>query len=100
MSDKVFRIYTGNDLIGAELCGAIKNVVAIACGAANGYGTGRLGCTPVGLRCMWRCVVYARCYVTPVSLPVLCGVPPLGSETVHAMGSIRALFDSSLRMPT
>ena len=96
MSDKVFRIYTGNDLIGAELCGAIKNVVAIACGAANGYGTDRLACTPVGLRCMcgvW-CVVCARCYVTPISLPVCAAAT--GSETVHAMGSIRAIFDSSL----
>jgi len=38
MSDKAFRVYTGVDVIGAELCGAIKNVIAIACGASKGYG--------------------------------------------------------------
>jgi len=38
MSDKTFRVYTGNDVIGAELCGAIKNVIAISCGASQGFG--------------------------------------------------------------
>ena len=40
MSDESFRVYTGTDLIGAELGGAVKNVLAIACGAAAGYGFG------------------------------------------------------------
>jgi glycerol-3-phosphate dehydrogenase (NAD(P)+) len=40
MSDVWFRVYTNDDMVGAELCGAIKNVVAIACGAAYGYGFG------------------------------------------------------------
>lgn len=40
MSDRFFRVYTGTDTIGAELCGAVKNVLAIACGAAFGYGFG------------------------------------------------------------
>lgn len=41
MSDKVFRVYTGTDVMGAEICGAIKNVLAIACGGADGYGFGK-----------------------------------------------------------
>ena len=40
MSDDNFRVYTGTDMIGAELGGAVKNVLAIACGAAAGYGFG------------------------------------------------------------
>jgi glycerol-3-phosphate dehydrogenase (NAD(P)+) len=40
MSDEMFRVYTGTDVIGAELGGAVKNVLAIACGAANGAGYG------------------------------------------------------------
>jgi glycerol-3-phosphate dehydrogenase (NAD(P)+) len=40
MSDESFRVYTGTDMIGAELGGAVKNVLAIACGAAAGYGFG------------------------------------------------------------
>jgi len=35
-----FRIYTNDDVIGVELCGAGKNVVAIACGVADGLGLG------------------------------------------------------------
>jgi glycerol-3-phosphate dehydrogenase (NAD(P)+) len=38
MSDKFFRVYRGSDMIGMELCGAVKNVLAIACGAASGLG--------------------------------------------------------------
>lgn len=41
MSDLDFRIYTGTDIIGAEICGAVKNVIAIACGACQGVGLGR-----------------------------------------------------------
>ncbi|MFV0474640.1 MAG: NAD(P)H-dependent glycerol-3-phosphate dehydrogenase [Pikeienuella sp.] len=35
-----FRPYLGADIIGAEIGGALKNVVAIACGAAIGRGLG------------------------------------------------------------
>lgn len=36
----VFRVYTGTDVIGAELGGALKNVFAIAAGMAQGLGAG------------------------------------------------------------
>ncbi|MCL2491619.1 MAG: NAD(P)-dependent glycerol-3-phosphate dehydrogenase [Coriobacteriia bacterium] len=36
----LFRVYTNDDLIGVELCGAGKNVVAIACGVADGLEMG------------------------------------------------------------
>ena len=35
-----FRIYPGADPLGVALCGAAKNVIAIACGAAIGRGLG------------------------------------------------------------
>ena len=35
-----FRVYTGSDLIGSELCAAIKNVYAIASGMLEGLGFG------------------------------------------------------------
>jgi glycerol-3-phosphate dehydrogenase (NAD(P)+) len=35
-----FRIYTNNDMIGVELGGALKNVMAIAAGVADGLGFG------------------------------------------------------------
>lgn len=36
-----FRPYTASDLIGAEAGGAVKNVLAIACGVVEGKGLGR-----------------------------------------------------------
>ncbi len=35
-----FRVYTNNDLLGVELCGAVKNVIAIAAGIIDGRGLG------------------------------------------------------------
>jgi glycerol-3-phosphate dehydrogenase (NAD(P)+) len=35
-STDFFRVYTSQDLVGVQLCGAIKNVIAIAAGAADG----------------------------------------------------------------
>jgi glycerol-3-phosphate dehydrogenase (NAD(P)+) len=35
-----FRLYTNNDVLGVELAGAIKNVIAIAAGACEGLGLG------------------------------------------------------------
>ena len=40
ISRGVFRIYTNHDVIGCELGGALKNVVAIAAGIAQGLGVG------------------------------------------------------------
>lgn len=34
------RVYLSNDVIGVQLCGAIKNVLAIACGISDGLGYG------------------------------------------------------------
>ncbi|MBN2831596.1 MAG: NAD(P)-dependent glycerol-3-phosphate dehydrogenase [Candidatus Omnitrophica bacterium] len=39
MTDR-FRIYTNSDLLGVELGGSLKNVIAIACGACDGLGFG------------------------------------------------------------
>ena len=39
-SNLYFRVYTGTDLMGAELAGALKNCLAIAAGIADGLGYG------------------------------------------------------------
>jgi len=52
-----FRAYTGNDVIGAELGGAMKNVLAVATGVADGMSLGlnaRAGLITRGLNEMLR----------------------------------------------
>ncbi|RJR52667.1 MAG: NAD(P)-dependent glycerol-3-phosphate dehydrogenase [Desulfobacteraceae bacterium] len=39
-ADDFFRVYTTDDLIGVELCGALKNVFAIAAGISDGLDLG------------------------------------------------------------
>ena len=39
-SSEVFRVYTSPDVLGVELGGALKNVVALAAGMADGLGYG------------------------------------------------------------
>jgi glycerol-3-phosphate dehydrogenase (NAD(P)+) len=39
-SDPWFRVYTNDDIVGVELGGALKNVVAIAAGVCDGLGLG------------------------------------------------------------
>lgn len=39
-SDPMFRVYTNDDVIGVELGGSLKNVIAIAAGIAEGLGFG------------------------------------------------------------
>jgi len=36
----MFRVYTNEDVVGVELCGALKNVIAIGAGAIDGIGYG------------------------------------------------------------
>jgi glycerol-3-phosphate dehydrogenase (NAD(P)+) len=40
MSSEVFRVYTHDDVVGVELGGALKNVMAVATGIAEGLGLG------------------------------------------------------------
>lgn len=40
LASEVFRPYLSDDPVGVQLCGALKNVLAIACGAITGKGLG------------------------------------------------------------
>lgn len=39
-SDNVFRLYVNDDVIGCEVGGAVKNVIALCCGVSDGLGLG------------------------------------------------------------
>jgi glycerol-3-phosphate dehydrogenase (NAD(P)+) len=70
-----FRLYTNSDVLGVELCGALKNVIAIAAGAADGLGfgdNGKAGLMTRGLAEMTRLGIAAG--ANPLTFAGLAGI--------------------------
>jgi glycerol-3-phosphate dehydrogenase (NAD(P)+) len=81
-----FRLYVNSDLLGVELCGALKNVVAIAAGAADGLGfgdNGKAGLMTRGLAEMTR-------------LGIAAGANPLTFAGLAGIGDVIATCGSNL----
>jgi len=81
-----FRLYTNADVLGVELCGALKNVVAIAAGAADGLGfgdNGKAGLMTRGLAEMMR-------------LGIAAGANPLTFAGLAGIGDVIATCGSGL----
>ena len=73
-----FRLYTNPDVVGVELCGALKNVVALAAGMVDGLGLGdsaKAGIITRGLAEMTRLGVAAG--AQPLTFAGLAGVGDL-----------------------
>jgi glycerol-3-phosphate dehydrogenase (NAD(P)+) len=72
---RVFRLYVNADILGVELCGAFKNIVAIAAGAADALGfgdNGKAGLITRGLAEMTRVGIAAG--ANPLTFAGLAGV--------------------------
>jgi glycerol-3-phosphate dehydrogenase (NAD(P)+) len=70
-----FRLYVNRDILGVELCGALKNIVAIAAGAADtlGFGdNGKAGLITRGLAEMTRVGIAAG--ANPLTFAGLAGI--------------------------
>jgi len=81
-----FRLYVNSDLLGVELCGALKNVIAIAAGAADGLGfgdNGKAGLITRGLAEMTR-------------LGIAAGANPLTFAGLAGVGDVIATCGSTL----
>ncbi|HEY7332601.1 MAG TPA: NAD(P)H-dependent glycerol-3-phosphate dehydrogenase [Candidatus Limnocylindria bacterium] len=73
-----FRVYTNPDVVGVELCGALKNVIALAAGMVDGLGLGdsaKAGIITRGLAEMTRLGVAAG--ANPLTFAGLAGVGDL-----------------------
>ena len=86
LSRRRFRLYVNEDILGVELAGALKNVVAIAAGAADGLGfgdNGKAGLLTRGLAEMMR-------------LGIAAGANPLTFAGLAGMGDLIATCGSHL----
>ena len=86
LSRRRFRLYTNADVLGVELCGALKNIVAIAAGAVDelGFGdNGKAGLMTRGLAEMTR-------------LGIAMGANPLTFAGLAGLGDVIATCGSRL----
>jgi glycerol-3-phosphate dehydrogenase (NAD(P)+) len=77
-SDPSFRIYMNDDLVGVELGGALKNVIAIAAGVCNGLGLGYNSAA----------ALMTRGLAEITRLAVACGAKPQTMAGLAGMGDL------------
>jgi glycerol-3-phosphate dehydrogenase (NAD(P)+) len=81
-----FRVYTSNDVLGVELNGALKNVVAIAAGIGDGLGFGDNS----------KAALVTRAIVEIRRLSVACGAQPETSTGLSGLGDLMVTCFSKL----
>ncbi len=81
-----FRLYVNRDVLGVELCGALKNVVAIAAGAAEELGFGDNG----------KAGLMTRGVAEMTRLGIAAGANPLTFAGLAGIGDVIATCGSSL----
>jgi glycerol-3-phosphate dehydrogenase (NAD(P)+) len=86
LSRREFRLYTNPDLLGVELCGALKNVIAIAAGAADGLGFGNNG----------KAGLMTRGLAEMTRLGIAMGANPLTFAGLAGLGDVIATCGSKL----
>ncbi|HEY8169277.1 MAG TPA: NAD(P)H-dependent glycerol-3-phosphate dehydrogenase [Candidatus Limnocylindrales bacterium] len=84
LGSRSFRLYTNRDVIGVELCGALKNIVAIAAGAAEQLGFGDNG----------KASLITRGLAEMTRLGVAAGANPLTFAGLAGVGDVVATCSS------
>src|SRR4029453_10236654 len=77
-SDPTFRVYTNPDVIGVELGGALKNIIAIAAGICEGLGLGHNSAA----------ALITRGLAEIARLPVACGAQPQTLAGLAGIGDL------------
>jgi glycerol-3-phosphate dehydrogenase (NAD(P)+) len=86
LATRLFRLYTTDDVIGVELGGSLKNVVAIAAGICDGLGMGTNG----------KAAIVTRGLAEIVRLGKACGANPLTFAGLSGYGDLFATCVSPL----
>ena len=86
LSRREFRLYTNPDVLGVELCGALKNIIAIAAGAADGLGFGQNG----------KAGLMTRGLAEMTRLGIAVGANPLTFAGLAGLGDVIATCGSKL----
>ena len=86
LGGRSFRLYRNRDLVGVELAGALKNIVAIAAGAADALGVGDNG----------KAAIVTRGLAEITRLGVAAGANPLTFAGLAGIGDILATCASPL----
>jgi glycerol-3-phosphate dehydrogenase (NAD(P)+) len=81
-----FRIYAGSDLIGTTLGGAVKNVLAIGCGIADGKGLGNSA----------RAALTTRAFAELMRFGQSMGARPLTLTGLSGLGDLILTCSSSM----
>ena len=92
VASRSLRLYRNADVIGVELCGALKNVVAIAAGAVDGLGfgdNGKAGLITRGLAEMTRLGIAAG--ANPLTFAGLAGIGDLMATCASRLSRNRRL---------
>jgi glycerol-3-phosphate dehydrogenase (NAD(P)+) len=86
LGSRTFRLYVNADILGVELCGALKNIVAIAAGAADGLGFGDNG----------KAGLITRGLAEMIRLGIAAGANPLTFAGLAGLGDVVATCGSTL----
>ncbi len=73
-----FRVYTSDDIVGVELGGALKNIIAIAAGACDGFGLGDNA----------KAALITRGLAEMIRLGAACGASPETFAGLSGMGDL------------
>ena len=82
----ILRVYTSDDIVGVELGGALKNVMAIAAGVSDGLGFGDNS----------KSALLTRCLVEMKRLGVACGAQPETFHGLSGLGDLAVTFFSKV----
>jgi glycerol-3-phosphate dehydrogenase (NAD(P)+) len=86
MNTTTFRVYTSNDVVGVELGGALKNIIALGAGANDGWGYGESA----------KAAFMTRGLAEMARLGIACGANPLTFVGLAGMGDLIATCASPL----